>query len=279
VAETTQRGITTRPSLGEQLRTWADRWSMAAVLLLVILFLWEAGTRVAHVPDWLLPSPSAVVQAALGATPLLIAHTGRTLLETVVGLGVSIVMGVAIAVAMDLWSGLRRALYPLLVVSQTIPTIALAPLLIVWFGFGLLPKVLVVVLVCFFPITMSTVQGLEQTDPDMMNLLASMGADRLTILRKVRFPGALPSIFGGLRIAATYSVIGAVISEWIGASKGLGIFMIRSANSFLTARLFAAIAVTSLLSIALFLLVQSLEYLLLPWYHRARREAQWEELK
>ncbi|MGQ9554002.1 MAG: ABC transporter permease [Anaerolineae bacterium] len=261
--------------------TWLNlgRWLPAALLVLALLLLWEALVRLSRAPEWLLPAPSAILRAGVEAGPLLAGHIGRTLLETVVGLGLSIASGVLLAVLIDLSPTLKRALYPLLVVSQTIPTIALAPLLTVWFGFGLLPKVLVVALVCFFPIAMNTAQGLEATDPDMVALLASMGASRSQVFRKVRFPGAMPAAFGGLRIAATYSVIGAVISEWVGASKGLGIFMIRASNSFLTARLFAAIALTSLLSIVLFGLVLALERISLSWYFAAGREERWEELK
>lgn len=244
-----------------------------------LLLLWEAGVRVTGAPRWLFPAPSAIAEAFVEAWPQLVQHSGRTLLETAVGLTVSVVAGVILAVAVDLLPTLRRAIYPLLVISQTVPIIALAPLLVVWFGFGLLPRVLVVTLVCFFPIVISTAQGLAAADPDMVALLSSMGADRWMIFRKVRLPGALPAALSGLRIAATYAVMGAVISEWIGASQGLGVFMIRSANSYLTARLFAAIALTSVLSIALFGLVVLLERLAVPWYFAARREERWEEVR
>ncbi|MGI6209203.1 MAG: ABC transporter permease [Anaerolineae bacterium] len=264
-----------RPGLLQRWREWAP----ATLLIIGLLVVWEVGVRVSGTPEWLLPAPSAIAAAFVDSAPLLVGHTERTLVETAVGLAVSIVTGVALAVAVDLLPSLRRAIYPVLVVSQTIPIIALAPLLVVWFGFGLLPRVLVVTLVCFFPIAISTAQGLASADPDMVALLASMGASRFQIFRKVRLPGALPSAFAGLRIAATYAVIGAVISEWVGASRGLGIFMIRSANSYLTARLFSAIALASVLSIALFGLVVLVERLALPWYYAARREERWEDIR
>ena len=270
--------VTWAAAWGQKAARFRRGWGPAVVLALLLLAFWEVGVAVSSVPEWLLPAPSRIVEAGWEAAGLLREHVGRTLLETVVGLAVSIVTGMTLAVLIDLSPALRRALYPLLVVSQTIPIMALAPLLVVWFGFGLLPRVLVVTLVGFFPIAMNTAQGLESTDPEIMALLASMGASRLQTLSKVRFPGALPAAFGGIRIAATYSVIGAVISEWVGASKGLGIFMIRSANSFLTARLFAAIALTSILSVALFGLVLATERLLLPWYYAARRQEEWEEM-
>ena len=242
-----------RPGLLQRWREWAP----ATLLIIGLLVVWEVGVRVSGTPEWLLPAPSAIAAAFVDSAPLLVGHTERTLVETAVGLAVSIVTGVALAVAVDLLPSLRRAIYPVLVVSQTIPIIALAPLLVVWFGFGLLPRVLVVTLVCFFPIAISTAQGLASADPDMVALLA----------------------FAGLRIAATYAVIGAVISEWVGASRGLGIFMIRSANSYLTARLFSAIALASVLSIALFGLVVLVERLALPWYYAARREERWEDIR
>ncbi len=278
----TDRSETASPSAGWSAATaiWRQRlWLPAVLLLAALIVAWEGAVRLTGVPEWLLPAPSAILRAGVDAAPQLAGHVGRTLLETVVGLAASVLIGAAVAVLVDFSPTLKRALYPLLVVSQTVPTIALAPLLAVWFGFGLLPKVMVVVLVCFFPIAMSLAQGLEAADPDMVALLASMGASRGQVFRLVRLPGALPAAFGGLRIAGTYSVIGAIISEWVGASKGLGIFMIRSANSFLTARLFATIALASALSLVLFGLILLLERLVLPWYFAAGREETWEEMR
>jgi ABC-type nitrate/sulfonate/bicarbonate transport system permease component len=215
--------------------------------------------------------------AGLEVRDLLGMHTWQTLKETWLGLGLSLAVGLGLALLIDFSALLRRTIYPLLVVSQTVPILALAPLLIIWFGYGILPKVIVVALVCFFPIVVSTADGLRVADPDLIALLRAMGANRRQIFMKVRFPGALPSFFSGLKIAITYSVVGAVIGEWVGASRGLGIFMIRSSKNFLTDRVFAAIAVTSLLSILMFGVVMLLERALLPWYH-ARREEAWEEL-
>jgi ABC-type nitrate/sulfonate/bicarbonate transport system permease component len=166
----------------------------------------------------------------------------------------------------------------LLVASQTIPIMALAPLLVIWFGYGLASKAAVVALVCFFPVAVATADGLRGADPDLLALLRSMGASRRQVLFKVRLPGALPGFFSGLKIAVTYSVIGAIIGEWVGAGRGLGVYMIRSANAFATAQVFAAIGVTSLVSVLLFLAVSALERLCLPWYYTAAREEQWEEV-
>jgi ABC-type nitrate/sulfonate/bicarbonate transport system permease component len=247
------------------------------LLIFLLLVAWQVLTWLMKVPKWLLPSPWQIVVAGVEARKLLGPHTWQTLKETWVGLGLAVALGLGLALVIDLSSVLRRTVYPLLVASQTVPILALAPLLIIWFGYGILPKVIVVALVCFFPIVVSTADGLRVADPDLIALLRAMGASKRQMFLKVRVPGALPSFFSGFKIAITYSVVGAVIGEWVGASRGLGIFMIRSSKNFLTDRVFAAIAVTSLLSIVMFAAVMLLERSLLPWYY-ARREEAWEEL-
>ena len=247
------------------------------LLILLLLVAWQLLSWLMKVPKWLLPSPWQIVVAGVEARELLGPHTWQTLKETWVGLGLAVALGLGLALVIDLSSLLRRTVYPLLVASQTVPILALAPLLIIWFGYGILPKVIVVALVCFFPIVVSTADGLRVADPDLIALLRAMGASKRQMFLKVRVPGALPSFFSGFKIAITYSVVGAVIGEWVGASRGLGIFMIRSSKNFLTDRVFAAIAVTSLLSIVMFAAVMLLERSLLPWYY-ARRDEVWEEL-
>jgi ABC-type nitrate/sulfonate/bicarbonate transport system permease component len=247
-------------------------------LIGLLVLAWQVATGIWAVPAWLLPSPWQILLAGLEARHLLGLHVWQTLQETWLGLAVALVTGLLLALAIDLSALLRRALYPLLVASQTVPILALAPLLIIWFGYGMTPKVIVVALVCFFPIAVNTADGLQSADPELIALLRSMGASRWQIFTKVRLPGALPAFFTGLKIAITYSVIGAVIGEWVGASQGLGIFMIRSSNAFLTDRVFAAIVVTSVLSIAMFLVAVVVERALLPWYYTVARAEQWEEL-
>jgi ABC-type nitrate/sulfonate/bicarbonate transport system permease component len=246
-------------------------------LLLALLLIWEGIVLWQEVPAWVLPSPTAIWRVTWQNAALLIPHILQTVLEMILGLALALLTGVALAAALDLSVWLRRALYPLLVISQTIPILALAPLLIIWFGFGILPKVFIVALVCFFPIAVNTADGLTAADPELLSLLRAMGASRSQIWTKVRLPASLPYFFSGLRIAATYSVIGAVIGEWVGASQGLGIYMLRSANAFKTPQVFSTIAISSFISLTLFALVFLLERLLLPWYHSAQRAAQWEE--
>jgi len=257
---------------------WLGQYGPPTVLLVGLLALWEILVLVSDVPRWLLPAPTQIVAAGVEAAPLLGPHIAQTMSETLLGLALALITGLLLAFAVDLSATLRRALYPLLVASQTIPILALAPLLIIWFGYDILPKVLVVALVCFFPVAVGTADGLRTADPELINLLRAMGASRRQIFTTVRVPAALPSFFSGLKIAVTYSVIGAIIGEWVGASVGLGIFMTRSSKSFLTDRVFAAIAITSLLSIVLFAAVKVLERAALPWYFAGREEV-WEELE
>ncbi|GHO43460.1 ABC transporter permease [Ktedonospora formicarum] len=245
----------------------------AFVVVVALLVLWEACVRVGRIDATLLPAPTTILEALGNKWDILLGHSIQTLLETVLGLAIATILGVALAVAIDLSSWLRRALYPLLVASQTIPMVALAPLLLVWFGFDLLPKVILVVLYCFFPITVACADGLLGVDADLVRLMRSMRASRWQVLWLVRLPGAMPSFFSGLRIAATYSVTGAIIGEYVGAEQGLGIYMQTSANAHAIVLVFAAIVVTVILSLALFALVGLIEYLVLPWKESARTRA------
>jgi ABC-type nitrate/sulfonate/bicarbonate transport system permease component len=166
---------------------------------------------------------------------------------------------------------LRRALYPMLIASQTIPVIAVAPLMIIWFGFGLMPKVLLIVLVTFFPIVVALLDGFAATEPEAMDLLQTMGAKRFQAFRLVRFPGAVPHFFTGLRISATYAVLAAIFAEYVGAYHGLGIWMSQSKSSFRTDLVFGAIGISALISVLLFTIIAILARLVMPWYFASRR--------
>ena len=252
------------------------------LVLLAILALWEAYSRLvlASVPGGLrvLPAPTRILSALVTDAEILAPHAWHTLIETLIGFALALAVGVGFAVLVSVSPLLRRAIYPLLVVSQTIPIITLAPLLVLWFGFGLLPKVLVVALVCFFPIVVAGSDGLIGADPELVRLFRTFGADKWTIFRKVRFPGALPSFFSGVRIAITYSVIGAVWGEYVGAEFGLGILMQRAQHSNQVALVFAAIILISALSITLFLLTSLIERLVVPWYFAGGRGAASEKM-
>lgn len=245
--------------------TLTARYAPPALLTAALLLGWELAVRGLAVPEWLLPAPSRVLGALLGAAPVLAGHVAATLWVSGLGFGLALALGFGLAFAMDAAPLLRRALYPLLVVSQTVPIVAIAPLLVVGFGFGPLPKVLVVALVTFFPIVVNTADGLQAADRDMLRLLDAMGARYWQTLRLLRLPAALPAVFSGLKIAVTYSVIGAVLAEWIGASAGLGVYIARSLRAYRTDQVFAAALLTSLVTLALFGLTAALERWLIPW--------------
>lgn len=229
------------------------------------LLLWEFFVRLSQVDIWILPAPTDIIQAMVKQYPILLDHTLITLYEALVGFLLAVIVALFLALLIDSFSFFKRGFYPILVASQTIPIIAIAPLLLIWFGYGLLPKIVVVALVCFFPIVLNTIDGLNQADSGLISLLHTMNATKWQIYKKVRFPSALPSLFSGLRIAATYSIMGAVIGEWLGANKGLGIYMKNSSHSFLTAQVFAAILIIVLTSILFFSFLLLLEQKLIPW--------------
>jgi ABC-type nitrate/sulfonate/bicarbonate transport system permease component len=246
----------------------------AAPLVLVGLFLvaWEAYARASGVSPFVLPPPTRVLTSLWEFRDEALRHTVPTVGETIAGFAFSIIAGTAAAVAMDRIPVVRAAVAPLLVGSQTIPIVAIAPLVVVWFGFGFLPKILVVVLVTFFPITVALLDGFASTPDDRTDLMRSMGASDGQVFRKLRWPTGLPGLFTGLRISATYAVVAAVIAEYVGATEGLGIWMQLSQRSFRTDLVFAAILLTAVLSIALVALVTLVERAVIPW-SRAAREA------
>jgi ABC-type nitrate/sulfonate/bicarbonate transport system permease component len=247
------------------------------VALLIILAVWEAYSRLVlgAVPGGsrLLPAPTSIVSALFRNAEIIAPHAWQTVLETALGFALALAIGLGFAITIDLSLLLRRALYPLLVVTQTIPLLALAPLLVLWFGFDILPKVLIVAIVCFFPIVVAGADGFSATDPELVRLFKTFGASRWTIFRRVRFPGALPSIFSGIKIAVTYSVIGAVWGEYVGARWGLGILMQTRQHAADVATVFAIILVVSVLSVSFFLLVSLVERLVIPWHFRRNTQS------
>jgi ABC-type nitrate/sulfonate/bicarbonate transport system permease component len=237
----------------------------AALLALMVLAAWEVLVRLFGVPAFLLPGPLSIAGAFWESRGLLLEHAVPTASEALLGFAGAAVAGLVSGLLINRSAIAERTLYPWLVVSQTLPIIAIAPILVTWFDYGPLPKVLVVVLFCFFPITVATVDGLRATDPDLIRLMRSFGATRRRIFYMVEVPGALPFLFGGVRLAVTYSVIGAVVGEWVGSSEGLGFLMIQDKSQFEIARLFAEIAVLSAMGVALFLLVALIQRLAAPW--------------
>lgn len=240
--------------------------ALPPLAVLVALFAaWELYVAASDISPVTLPAPSAILNGAFRNRELLWDHSLVTLQETVLGLAASITFAVALAVLIDAFAPARRALYPLLVGSQTLPIVVIAPLLILWFGFELTPKVLVVALYTFFPITVAFASGLAATDSEALVLMRTLGANRLQTLRLLKIPQALPFLFTGLRISVTYAIIAALFAEWSGAREGLGIYVLLMKNSFRTDMVFAAIFLIALLSLGLFLLVGLIERAVVRW--------------
>lgn len=264
----------TRAPAAFQIPTQRDggRWLLPIGALVGLLVVWEAAVRLGGVDAFLLPAPSRILGVLVTQPGFYLANTWPTLVETVIGFIVAVAAGLLSALVIDASALARRAIYPLLIASQTIPVIAIAPLIIVWLGFDLAPKVVIITLYCFFPVVVSAVDGLRVADPEMLALLRSMGATPRQLLRLVRWPAALPSVFSGIKIAATYAVTGAVVSEWLGATSGLGVTMIRAQKSFAPDRVFAAIAIVVLLTLVLFAVIDRIAHLVMPWYVATRKE-------
>ena len=224
------------------------------------------------VPKFMLPSPLDVIRAFIADLPLLVKHSRISLLESFLGLAIGVGLGFLIALLMERYEILHKALYPILIISQTIPTVAIAPLLVLWFGYGIMPKVILIVIVTFFPIVISFLDGFKSVDEDSIKLLRSMNATEFQILRHVKLPGALPYFFAGLRVSASYSVVGAVIAEWLGGFSGLGVYMTRVKKSYSFDKMFAVIFLISGLSLVLMLLVKSLEHISMPWLRSRDKE-------
>lgn len=231
----------------------------AAILPLLLLLLWGLAAWLEVVPAYLLPSPWSVVGAFVQDFPLLMKHLSTSLMEAGIGLACSIAAAFVLAILMDRYCLVYRTLYPMLVVTQTIPVIAIAPLLVLWLGYGILPKIVLIFIVCFFPMVIALLSGFASVEEDMLRLLRSMHANRWQVLRYVKLPFAQASFFSGLRIAAAYSVVGAVIAEWLGGDSGLGVYMTRVRKSYDFDKMFAVILLTSVISLLLIWLVDRLE--------------------
>lgn len=242
-----------------------NRQAPPMALLLVGLLVWEVWVRVDHTPAWLLPSPSAIARGLIDDRGLLAHHGWVTLQEVLLGFAAALIAGVLLAIAIDGSALVSRAVYPIVVASQAIPIVALAPLLLVWFGYGLAPKVIVTALVAFFPIVVTCVDGLRSADRDALELVRAMGGGRLARFRLIKAPSALPALFSGARIGVTVAVIGAVFGEYVGSNAGLGYLMNISSGRLLTVRVFACIVVLATLAVGLFGLAGWLERRLLPW--------------
>jgi ABC-type nitrate/sulfonate/bicarbonate transport system permease component len=234
-----------------------------AVAIAFLLLIWQLYVELNNIRPSILPSPVRVVIALWDSWDVVWENAVQTLIQTFIGFSVALISGFGLAVLLDMSAWVRRAIYPLLVACQTIP-------ILVWFGFDILPKIIIVWLVCFFPITVGGVDGFANTDREAERLLKSMGASRWQQFWFLRLPSALPGFFSGIRIAITYSIAGSVIAEYVGAEKGLGIFIQRAKNSFRNDLIFAAVLVITVLSVLLFVLVTLVQRWIMPYYFRQK---------
>ena len=235
------------------------------LLILAIITLWEVLSLWFKVPDYLLPRPSQIVEVSWLKRAVLFKHLMVTLEEVLLGFVVGFAVGYILALLMFFSKTLRKALNPIVVISQTIPVIALGPILVIWLGYNIWPKIIVVAIIVFFPVTVNTFDGLISCDPDLITLLKSMGANKWQIFTKVQQMNALPFITSASKVAVTFSVIGAVVAEWIGSDKGLGSYILQSNAQIRTPQMFSAIFVTSLMGIVMFFIAQLAENYLIPW--------------
>ncbi|MCU1351607.1 MAG: transporter permease protein [Acidimicrobiales bacterium] len=251
----------------------ARRWLPPMLCFAALLAAWQVWVGVRHIESYVLPTPGRIARAAREAWPLLPGHISTTVTEALVGLALGAVAGVLLAALVVRVRLARRTLYPLLVISQTIPMVVLAPLLVIWFGLGLTPRIVVVTLIVFFPVLVSTVNAVDDVDPDLVDLVRSMGGTRRQVLRVVLAPASVPGFFSGLRIAAAYAVGGAVIAEYVGGSSGLGVFIQRSQKSFAVDRIFVAVVIVAVLTALLFAVVDGAARAATPWKAPDRRRA------
>lgn len=239
------------------------------IALLAVLALWQLICTLELVPHYLLPSPVDVVKALVGDWPLLLSHAQTTLVEALLGLALGAVLGFLIAYGRERYRMVDKALRPLIILTQTIPTVAIAPLLVLWLGYDMTPKVVLVTLTTFFPITVALTSGFQSVDPDCVDLMRTFSATQRQIFTYVKVPQALESGFSGLEISATYAIVAAVVSEWLGGFSGLGVYMTRVRKSFAYDRMFASILLIAVLSLVLMLFIRILKRICIPWRNRS----------
>ena len=236
-----------------------------SIIIVILLIIWQTLSMVNIIPKFMLPSPIEVVRAFISDFPLLMEHTEITLIEAFLGLGLGIILGFAVAVIMDRFEYAYKMIYPVLVITQTIPTVAIAPLLVLWMGYGILPKIMLILLTSFFPITIGLLDGFHSVDRDMLNFLKTMGATSFQNFIHLKLPSSLGYFFAGLRISVSYSIIGAVVAEWLGGYDGLGVYMTRVRKSYSFDKMFAVIFLISGISLLLMYFVKKIQRWCMTW--------------
>ena len=247
----------------------------AIIALCLIVLAWYLICVSGLVPAYMLPSPVNVAKALISDMPLILMHARYTLQEAFYGLCIGILLAFVSATLMDRFLTINRAFYPLMVITQTIPTIAIAPVLVLWMGFGMAPKIALVVITTFFPIAVGLLDGYKSVDQDAVNLMRAMGATKFQIFRHLKFPSALNQFFSGLKISASYAVVGAVVAEWLGGFNGLGVYMTRVKKAYAFDKMFAVIIFIVIISLLLMLAVNIIRNLSMPWI---RTEKEGKEL-
>ena len=242
--------------------------ALPLLLLACLVGTWEAAARLFGIENYLLPAPSEVARALVEDRDLLAPDAWVTAKEVLLGFALALAVGLTLATSLHLSPLLRRTVYPLVVASQAIPVIVIAPILVIWFGFGIAPKLIVVALICFFPIVVNALDGLRSVDPAQVKMLKTLDASRFDTFRRLEVPAALPYVFSGAKVAVAVSVIGAVFGELVGSDAGLGHAIQVGTAQLLTARVFAAVVILSAMAIALFALVSAVERYAVPWSKR-----------
>ncbi|MDK2564132.1 ABC transporter permease [Romboutsia sedimentorum] len=207
---------------------------------LILLIIWQLVVVVKDIPQYILPAPSDIIGVFYNDYLNLYTNAVTTLNEAIIGFIVAIIIALTMGILMDFIPIFKKCVYPIMVVSQTIPTIAIAPLLIIWFGFDILPKVIMVTMTCFFPILISFVDGIDNIDKDYLNLFKTMNSSKTSIFIHLKFPMAMDKFFSGLKISATYAVVAATVAEWLGGTNGLGVYMVRAKSSYALDKVFAS---------------------------------------
>lgn len=254
----TKKNSSSKQSLGGQ--------KIVPILFLAsLLVIWELACKLFSIPLYVLPSPMQVIQSLFTESATLSHHAAVTVMEAVIGILLSLILAIVLGILMDCFPLVRQGIYPLLVVTQTVPMIVLAPILIIYMGFGIAPKILTVILMCFFPIAVSFSDGLAQVDEEYVHLVRSYGASRLSAYRLVKIPAAIPALLSGLKVSATYSISGAVVGEWIGAQEGLGYYLLRVKNGYMLDRVFACVLIIIILSLCMNGLIRLYQHFALPY--------------
>lgn len=246
-------------------------WVYPTIFIVVLIAIWEWVARAGMVPPYVLPAPSAVLERLLSDWAILWPHTWTTIKEIAAGFAIGAVFGVLLALPIAYSSTFRNTVYPLIIASQAVPKIAIAPLLVLWLGFGLWPKIVITALMVFFPVVVTAAEGFASVDRNLLELLRSVHASRWQVFSRVSFPHALPRIFAGLKIGITLAVVGAIVGEWVGADSGLGYLLIY-ANTFLDSTLlFSALVLLIILGVVLFAVVGVIERAVMPWQRQSSR--------